>query len=150
MRYYRRYTDNSNTLWHKRLKLTKEQPVVFWRMQEELTQTAILYFIEQVAPVHLQTGFFDDGIDAYLFQRVYEKTLRLQFWATVIANTRERRICNYIMHYRSLMSYFAMSTYSIKLNLYQRYDFTESCSLKFGDAIIQFQYWMYYISYKNY
>ena len=48
-------------------------------MQEELTQTAIPYFIEQAAPVHLQTGSFDDGIVAYLFQRVYEKTLQLQF-----------------------------------------------------------------------
>ena len=55
---------------HTRLKLTEEQLAAFQKVQEEITQSAMLYFMDDTAPVFLQTDASDYGIGAYLFQRV--------------------------------------------------------------------------------
>ena len=40
------------------------------KIQEEITQCATLYFVEEHAPITLQTDASDYGIGAYLLQRV--------------------------------------------------------------------------------
>ena len=53
-----------------RLRFTEEQRKAYLKIQEEITNSATLYFIDEHAPITLQTDASDYGIGAYLFQRI--------------------------------------------------------------------------------
>jgi len=52
----------SKTFWHTR----RRTACCFLRVQEEITDSSII-LNKWAAPMHLQIGFFDDGIDSNLF-----------------------------------------------------------------------------------
>ena len=55
---------------HTRLRFTEEQRKAYLKIQEEITNSATLYFVDENAPITLQTDASDYGIGAYLFQRI--------------------------------------------------------------------------------
>ena len=53
-----------------RLEMTKEQREAYVKIQQEITRSATLYFVDEHAPITLQTDASDYGIGAYLTQKV--------------------------------------------------------------------------------
>ena len=55
---------------HTRLHLTEEKRKAYLKIQKDITQCATLYFVDEHAPITLQTDASDYGIGAYQLQRV--------------------------------------------------------------------------------
>jgi len=53
-----------------RIDMNKEQHEVYVKIQQAITQSATLYFVDEHAPITLQTDASDYGTGAYLTQKV--------------------------------------------------------------------------------
>jgi len=53
-----------------RMHFTDAQRAAYTKIQQEITQSATMYFVDEHAPITLQTDASDYGIGAYMFQKV--------------------------------------------------------------------------------
>ena len=74
---------------HK-LRFTTEQDKAFSTIQEEIANSATLYFMDAHAPVFLQTDASDYGIGAYLFQVVDGQQRPVAFLSKTLDRTQLR------------------------------------------------------------
>jgi hypothetical protein len=84
---------------HTRLILNEVQQAAFKKIQEEIAYSALLYYVDEKAPVYLQTDTSDYGIGAYLFQRVREEDRPVAILSKTLDRTPQRkRVMQYFMH----------------------------------------------------
>ena len=77
---------------HTRLILNEVQQAAFKKIQEEIVNSALLYYVDEKAPVYLQTDASDYGIGVYLFQRVRFTIKRTSKKSYACNNTRRNVI----------------------------------------------------------
>ena len=75
---------------HPRLILNEVQQAEFKKIQEEIVNSALLYYVDEKAPVYLQTDASDYGIGAYLFQRVRDEDRPVAILSKTLDRTQLR------------------------------------------------------------
>jgi hypothetical protein len=75
---------------HTRLILNEVQQAAFKKIQEEIVNSALLYYVDEKAPVCLQTDASDYGIGAYLFQRVRDEDRPVAILSKTLDRTQLR------------------------------------------------------------